>query len=158
MEPELLPSSGDRILQGLMGSATAPTTPASLEKPAPTPSDRTAQIAQIAERLADRILVSDRSHNAAAEVRIQLRESVLQGAEISIRHEQGQLVVGFNVADTGVARQLSPQADDLQRVLAEKLNEPVRIEVNVSSQDSGGPGDGRSRNRRDPREEWSVED
>lgn len=115
---------------------------------------------QIAERLAQRILVSDSTHTTHSEVRIQLRESVLQGAEIALCHDQGQLVVTFNVADSDMAHWLAPRTDHLQQTLANRLNEPVRIEVNVSSQNTGDqdtPGDGRSRNRRDLRDEWDTE-
>jgi type III secretion system needle length determinant len=150
----LLPS-GDRILQGLFGQ---PYPSAPLATPSPvSSSDR---MDQLAERLAQRILVSDRTHTGDSEVRIQLRETVLQGAEITFRRDQGQLVVSFNVVDAHVAQQLSPQTDDLQRILATRLDTSVRIEVNVSSGEAGGqgsPGDGRSRNRRDLRDEWDMD-
>jgi type III secretion system needle length determinant len=147
--------SGDRILQGLFGQ---PYPSAPLATPSPvSSSDR---MDQLAERLAQRILVSDRTHTSDSEVRIQLRETVLQGAEITFRRDQGQLVVSFNVVDAHVAQQLSPQTDDLQRILATRLDTSVRIEVNVSSGETSGqgsPGDGRSRNRRDPRDEWGMD-
>lgn len=156
-EPEQ--PSGDRILQGFLGQPLQPTAPSLLEQTA-APISSSDRIEQLAERLAERILVSDRTHTTDSEVRIQLRESVLQGAEITLRHDQGQLVVTFNVTQSDTAGLLLPQTDDLQRALTNKLNESVRIEVNVSSQSAGGqnsPGDGRSRNRRDPRDEWGIE-
>lgn len=159
LEPEQ--SSGDRILQSLFGQPPQRAAPSLLEQIPPpiSSSDRIDRIDQLAERLAQRILVSDRTHTTDSEVRIQLRESVLQGAEITLRHDQGQLVVTFNVTQSDTAGLLLPQTDDLQRALANKLNESVRIEVNVSSQTTGGqnsPGDGRSRNRRDLRDEWDM--
>lgn len=159
-EPEQ--SSGDRILQNLFGQSLHPTAPSLLEQTSSpiSSSDQIDRIDQLADRLAQRILVSDRAHTTDSEVRIQLRESVLQGAEISLRHDQGQLVVTFNVTHSDTAGLLLPQTDDLQRALANKLNESVRIEVNVSSESSSGqdkPSDGRSRNRRDLRDEWDRE-
>lgn len=151
--------AGDRILQGLFGSPLQSTDPFPLDSTA-TPAVNHDRIEQLADRLAERILVSDRTHTTDSEVRIQLRESVLPGTEITLRHDQGQLVVTFNVAQADTAGMLAPQTDDLQRALANKLNESVRIEVNVASQDSGGQGssgDGRSRNRRDPRDEWGTD-
>lgn len=151
--------AGDRILQGLFGSPLQSTDPFPLDSTT-APVVNHDRIEQLADRLAERILVSDRTHTTDSEVRIQLRESVLPGTEITLRHDQGQLVVTFNVAQADTAGLLAPQTDDLQRALTNKLNESVRIEVNVSSQDSGGqgsPGDGRSRNRRDPRDEWGMD-
>ncbi len=152
-------SAGDRILQGLFGSPLQSTDPLPLDSTT-APVANHDRIEQLADRLAERILVSDRSHTTDSEVRIQLRESVLPGTEITLRHDQGQLVVSFNVTQADTASLLMPQTDDLQRALTQKLNESVRIEVNVSSQESGGqgsPGDGRSRNRRDPRDEWGTD-
>lgn len=153
----LLPS-GDQILQGLLGLPTVPTAP-SETAPSDSGGDRLDRIEQLADRLAQRILVTDRAHITDSEVRIQLRESVLQGAEITIRRDEGQLVVNFNVVAAHIAQRLSPQTDDLQRALAARLETSVRIEISVSSPDAGsqsGSGDGRSRNRRDPREEWET--
>ena len=155
------PPTGDRILQGLLGQPAQPTTPF-LDQPASpvSSSDRIHQVDELADQLAQRILVSDRTHTTDSEVRIQLRDTVLQGTEIIIRRDQGQLVVNFNVTDAYVAQQLSPRTNDLQQALSTKLDTSVRIEVNVSSQDTGGQGssgDGRSRNRRDPNEEWGME-
>jgi len=149
--------SGDRILQGFFGQPPAP-----LATPSPpsSSSNQIDRIEQLAERLAERVLVSDRTYATDSEVRIQLRESVLQGAEITIRRDQGQLVVSFNGVNAHLAQQLLPQTDDLQRALATRLDTTVRIEVNVSSGETGGqgsPGDGRSRNRRDPRDEWGAD-
>ncbi|WP_155451035.1 type III secretion HpaP family protein [Allochromatium palmeri] len=117
-------------------------------------SDRIEQIERLGERLAQRILVSDRRQVGESEVRIQLRESVLQGGEIRLRQEHGQLVVSIQIPSTDLARQLSGQTDALQQTLANRLETQVRVEVQVVDVRNAGndsnPGDGRSRNRRDP--------
>ncbi|NJN46468.1 MAG: hypothetical protein HC808_08315 [Candidatus Competibacteraceae bacterium] len=160
---------GDRILQGLMGTDPTPTQPTS-ENVTSTSGDR---ISDIADKLAQRILVSDPSSTSDSEVRIHLRDSVLQGSEVTVRQEQGQLVVGFNVPNNDVQQQLQPHTDNLQQILGDKLNQPIRVEVNVQSggADSGGAGsggssggggqrsgsdqnDGQSRNRREWQDEW----
>lgn len=151
--------SGDRILLGLgQHGATVENTPISATSATQT-SDRIEQIERLGERLAQRILVSDRSHIGDSEVRIQLRESVLQGGEIRLRQEQGQLVVSIQVPSADLARQLSGQTDALQQTLANRLETSVRVEVQVvGARDAGndaGTGDGRSRNRRDP---WDTYD
>jgi hypothetical protein len=88
-----------------------------------------------------------------------LRESVLQGGEIRLRQEHGQLVVSIQIPSTDLARQLSVQTDALQQTLANRLETSVRVEVQVvGARDTGndaGPGDGRSRNRRDP---WDTDE
>ncbi|MEZ5582393.1 MAG: type III secretion HpaP family protein [Candidatus Competibacteraceae bacterium] len=156
-------ASGDRILQGMMGTGPTPTPP-TVDNPVSAPSDR---IGDIADKLAQRILVSDPSSTSDSEVRIHLRDSVLQGSEVTVRQEQGQLVVGFNVPNNEVHQQLQPHTDNLQQLLGDKLNQPVRVEVNVQSGGAGGggqsgsgqsgggsQGDGHSRNRRDWLDEW----
>ena len=113
------------------------------------------RIGELAERLAQSILVSDRSQIGQSEVRIRLQESVLSGTEIRFRHDQGQLVISFEVLEPEVARQLATQAEDLQHSLADKLDTSVRLEINDASREAGTdgrPGDGRSRNRRNPQE------
>lgn len=146
--------TGDRILQGLSRhSAAVENTPTPATSATRT-SERIEQIERLGERLAQRILVSDRSQVGDSEVRIQLRESVLQGGEIRLRQEHGQLVVSIQVPSTDLARQLSGQTDTLQQTLANRLETPVRVEMQVvGARDTGndaGTGDGRSRNRRDP--------
>ncbi|MEE4377502.1 MAG: type III secretion HpaP family protein [Candidatus Competibacteraceae bacterium] len=153
-------ASGDRILQGLMSPGPIQPT---VENTAPATSNK---IGDLADKLAQRILVSDPANSTHSEVRIQLHDSVLQGTEVTVRQEQGQLVVGFSVPNNDVNQQLLPHTDNLQQMLGDKLNQPVRVEVNVQSggADSGGAGgggqrgsgdqnDGHSRNRRDW-DEW----
>ncbi len=143
-----LQQGGERILQGMLA-------PGAPEAPVEgTPSSATDHISEIADKIANRVLVSDKSASTDSEVRIQLNDSTLRGSEISIRHDQGQVVVGFTVPDSQVSGQLTPHTDDLQRSLEQRLNEPVRVEVNVHSGGSDSQGDGRSRNRRDAWEEW----
>jgi type III secretion system needle length determinant len=111
-------------------------------------------LTDLTHRLAERVLVSDRSENTDTAVRIQLRDSVLAGAEISIHRDQGQLMVSFHVTDPAVARQLQTHVGDLQRQLSDKVQQPVNIQVNISGNASDSGGDGRSRNRRDWISEW----
>jgi uncharacterized protein involved in exopolysaccharide biosynthesis len=63
-------------------------------------------------------------------------------------------VVSIQVPSADLARQLTGQTDTLQQTLANRLETSVRIEVQVVSaratSNDASPGDGRSRNRRDP--------
>jgi len=152
--------SGDQILQGLVSQSPVEPT---ADNTAPTVSDR---ISEIADRLADRILVSDRSQTGESEVRIRLRGATLQGTEISIRHDQGQLVVNFNVPNADVRNTVLPQTDNLQQHLMTRLNEDVRVEVSTDTgsgsgqQQGSGSGqqqDRGSRNRREYSDEWDAD-
>ncbi len=150
---------GDRILQGLVQHPTS-----ALAVPAPPAGDqRLSQIETLAGRLAERILVSDRSTPGQSEVRIQLRDTVFEGAEIHLRQEQGGIRITLHAPNAEVARQLSSQGEQLQNALAQRLDTQVRVEVQVRPEAGpvgmrdpgaeGNSGDGRSRNRRDPWEQ-----
>ncbi|MCP3877888.1 MAG: hypothetical protein GY701_05765 [Sulfitobacter sp.] len=145
------PLDGDCILQGMQSPRGADTP---LES---APSTATDRISEIADKIANRIMVTDKSVSTDSEVRIQLNDSTLRGSEISIRRDQGQVVIGFTVPDSQVSSTLTPHTDDLQRSLEQRINEPVRVEVNVQSGGSDSQGDGRSRNRRDAWEEWKQD-
>ena len=147
-------TTGDQILQGLMARGTA-----DQQALADPPSAAANHIDALADRLAQRILVSDRSLNTDSAVRIQLRDSVLGGAEITIERAQGQLNVAFNVADSAVGQYLHANVDDLQRQLGDKIKEPVSVQVNIGGGNtSGGGSDGRSRNQRDLEAEWQHDE
>lgn len=139
-----LQGMGDQILQGL--TAPLPQTPNSAAHAA-TPGAE--QISELAQQLAQRILVSDTAHGDPAEVRIQLKSAVLDGAEVSIRQEQGQILVSFHVNSDQAKQALSPQLGHLQQLLNERLQPSVRVELHSQTDASQEQNDGRSRNRRD---------
>lgn len=144
-------AAGDQILRGLLGGG------ASAEADKKQRSSIGDRISEIAQRLADRILVSDPSKTGDSEVRIHLRDAVLQGSEITFRHDQGQLIVAFNVPTSGMQDQLLQQTGNLQQQLETRLHENVRVEVNVQADSSGSQGEGRSRNQRDIIDEWDPD-
>jgi len=128
--------------------------PPSLESGSGSDSGR---ISELADKLADRILVTDRSASTDSEVRIKLNESVLQGAEITLRRDQGEIVIQMTVANGDLREQLQPHTGNLQYSLEKRLDAPVRIQVNVQTDAGDSSGDGRSRNRRDLRDEWGQD-
>jgi len=127
----------------------------------PASVDTSERISKLMDQVADRVLVSHRSSSTDPEVRIKLRQTVLQGTEITIHHEQGDLVVSLSVGSRELGEQLLANTGTLQSGLMDRLHEPVRVEVavrpesgrNDGAENEGGQSDGRSRNRRDPREE-----
>ncbi|MCB1804799.1 MAG: hypothetical protein KDJ99_06510 [Candidatus Competibacteraceae bacterium] len=142
-------AAGDQILQGMLSQTVV--SDQAVSKQSAATGDH---IAELANRLAERVLVSDRSVSTDSTVHIQLRDSVLAGSEITLNRDQGQLVVSFNVSDAAVGQQLHSHTDDLQRQLSDKIKEPVSIQVNVGSNTADSGGDGRSRNQRDLNAEW----
>lgn len=155
-----MPSAGDRVLQGLQGTLTQPALSPAAPAVVPATTTTETHLDRIAEQLAQRVLVSERSTSGASEVRIQLRESVLQGTEIRLTRQQGELKIQFHVPNADLARQLGGQTDGIQQMLSARLNEPVRIDIAIASPssraDTGQPGDGHSRNRQDPYEAWHA--
>jgi len=160
--------AGDRILQGLQGASDPTGIGPTKEVSAPADAQT---LSELVDKLADRVLVSQRSVTADSTVRIRLQQTVLQGSEITIHREQGELVVSLAVGSRELGEQLQADLGKLQSGLQNRLNEPVRVKVDVrtdsgDSQDrgtdgrdtDGDPGDGRSRNRRDPQEELEQPD
>lgn len=148
-------SYGDHILQNLHSSV--PNNPEESIVANNNNMNMLERIDQIANRLAQRILVTDRTQNNTDEVRIQLHETFLQGAEITIRRASGNIEIYFNTRDIETVQQLLPHADDLQSYLSKRLNTPVRVEVQdmlTASSGHGQSGDERSRNRYSADEIW----
>lgn len=142
-------AEGDQILQGMLNQRIA-----NDQTVSKSPDTLDNHIADLANRVAERILVSDRAVSTDSAVHIQLRDTVLAGSEISIHRDQGQLVVLFNVPDSAIGQQIRTHVGDLQRQLSDKIQQPVNIQVNVGSNATDSGGDGRSRNQRDLNVEW----
>ncbi|MFO1349155.1 MAG: type III secretion HpaP family protein [Gammaproteobacteria bacterium] len=146
--PALAP--GDLLLRSLHGMPEP-----EIVAPAPAPAGDS-RVSEIAEKVASRILVADRS-TGAPEVRITLHESFLNGAEVRIRRDEGQVIVEFMLPNVDSQRFLHERRDDLQNVLKERLGDEVRVEIHAQDPERGNP-DGRSRQRRSIRDEWYGEE
>lgn len=140
---------GDSILRSLHAKPES----ASASAVAPTAPDP--GLGEIAEKVATRILVADRS-TGAPEVRITLNQSFLNGAEVRVRQDGGKTVIEFNSLSPEAQNFLQQRGDDLQKTLQDRLGGEVRVEIR--SQDTGrDPQDGRSRQHRSVQEEWEAE-
>ncbi|GEM_PF-3421471 len=151
--PDSIPTAplalGDSILRSLQGRSnteSAPATPSAA-------SDTT--IGEIAEKVASRILVTDRS-TGTPEVRITLNESFLNGAEVRVRQDGGQLVVELNSPNPESQAFLRERGNDLQQALQERLGGEVRVEIRSQDTARDQP-DGRSRQQRSVQDEWEAE-
>ncbi|WP_142848233.1 type III secretion HpaP family protein [Telmatospirillum sp. J64-1] len=144
-QPQSLPNPFDLLRPGTMPS-TAPAA-------APSPL-ASADLTALADTVAERILVSDENADGSQEVRIQLKENVLPGTEIRLRHEGGRLVVELVCANADSLRFLDSQRDGLSSLLNSRLKDEVQVRVTPAGpgEGSGQPQDGRSR------EEYLAED
>lgn len=111
---------GDYILRGLHSSAA---------EPAPPPDTSSASIVELAERLAQRILVSTPTQSDQREVRIQLHDGLAANAEFRVTHDvQGVLQVTVIAPPEGMTFWRRQQGD-LQRHLRDRLPDTVRVNL-----------------------------
>ena len=103
---------------------------------------------ELAEQIADRILVSMPDSSAPGEVRISLKQSVLDGSDVRIFHEGGELKVVF-VAETESAQRLLVNVkEQFQQTLGERLQDQrVHVEVEASARGGASREDNRGRSR-----------
>ena len=151
--PDPIPTAplalGDSILRSLQGRSNTESAPAT------PPAAPDAAIGEIAEKVASRILVADRS-TGAAEVRITLNGSFLNGAEVRVRQDGGRLVVEFTAPSPESQTLLRERGNDLQQALQARLGDAVRVEIRSQEAGRDHP-DGRSRQRRFVQDEWETE-
>ncbi len=124
-------------------------------------------ISDIAEKIVDRILVSNTSmNNSKDEVRLMIKNSVLPETEVRISRHGGQLEIQLVTKDTDAYRLLNERADGLQYFLKERLrNNEVNVRLQfdeagaeAGNNHSGRDSDGRSRNRRNLADEVEGQD
>ena len=103
---------------------------------------------ELAEQVADRILVSMPDSSAPGEVRISLKQSILDGSDVRIFHEGGELRVVF-VAETESAQRLLVNIrEQFQQTLGERLQDQrVHVEVEAPARGGASREDSRGRSR-----------
>ena len=139
-EPPQVVSLGDAILQAFSKGDVATV-------PAADPA-RSANLDQIVQQVADKILISDPS-SGMREVRITLKDSILQGTEVRITQEAGKLQVQFVTTSPRSQELLAQNQAALQDRLGVKLNkQDVVVQVEFDPQGQGESQDGRSRQQR----------
>ena len=135
------PFSGDALLRGLGASYT----PIEAQQAA-APGSQDAST--LAAELAERILVSTDNRAGGSEVRIALKDSVLQDTEIILRREGERLVVQLASGNPASLDALRLAQDDLRNKLL-ALDRDISVEVLDSrdreGEDESGHSHGRSR-------------
>ena len=107
----------------------APVQPAEAAAPPAISSELVADIAQ-------RILVSAAEHGQDKEVRIQVKDTVLNDTEVVISRQKGELVVVFETRSHTDNVLLSNSRDAMTATLQAALDGPVRIDINAESPDT----------------------
>ena len=129
-------TTGDAILRGLQGSQSAPAATGAMAKPD----------ADAAQNIVDRILVSTHTADGSNEIRIQLKEDILQGTEIRLNKTEGHLSVALVTNDTNSHAFLASHKHGLQEQLCKNFDN--RVDVQLIFDEQGEPHDGRSRQQR----------
>ena len=125
--------------------ASPQTTAAAVAKQIPATRD----INQIAQQVADRILVSSPNAKTNPEVRIQLNDSYLQGSDVRVFREGGELRIVFVAQSADTANYIAQNRDSMQQALSSRLpGEQVAVSIETTNpRQSGEENQGRSRQR-----------
>ncbi len=146
------------------GDLTGVVAPAQVTESAPTAAPEAvpapaAHVAEVARQVADRVLVSVPRPGASDEVRITLNQSVLDGSDIRIFREAGELRVVFVAQTESAQRFLADHRDVLQQTLGDRLRDD-HVQVQVETPDRRGAAredaEGRSRQRYVPQDDSEL--
>ena len=103
---------------------------------------------ELAEQVADRILVSMPDSSAPGEVRISLKQSILDGSDVRIFHDGGELRVVFVAETESAQRFLANNKELMQQTLGERLQDQrVHVEVEAPARGGASREDNRGRSR-----------
>ena len=111
--------------------------------------------AELVDQVADRILVSTPKPDSSGEVRISLKQSILDGSEVRIFHEKGELKVVFVAESESAQRFLAHNKGHFQQTLGERLQDQ-RVHVEVEASNRGGTS--REENRGRSRQQYVRQD
>jgi hypothetical protein len=109
-------------------------------------------IKSIGVEVAERILASNAALDAKQEVRISLRENILQSTEVIVSKDGKMLAVNFYTAAAESASLLAAKQAELRLHLLNNLSDVNDVDVNIFQEqgaDSSGTGDSRDGRSRD---------
>jgi type III secretion system needle length determinant len=134
--------------------------------PVEPPSAPNSSLSDMVQQVADRILVGDSGDTGQPEVRIMLKNEVLDGTEVRISENAGAYEITFVADNKDVENFLANRQEQISTALGEKLDREIKVAVtdrdgtpNQSGdergrqQGQGQPDDGRSRNQRSVQDE-----
>ena len=139
--------SGDQILRGM---AVAPSAQA-VGTASPSAPEPSSGVSEVIEKIADQVLVS-KPDAQNTEIRVKLKSSLLEGAEVSLQREPGGgLLVKFDTSSYAAAQRIDGFSEHLKQHMESRTSQAVRVVVHTQTESQT---DGRSRNRRDP---WDID-
>jgi hypothetical protein len=127
--------------------------------PIPVAPPRAAEtMVQLAKDMVREILIGEATFGGKSEIRMQLQESVLAGAEVMIVRDGESLRVVFHVADGQMANLISQNQTVLRDALLEERFQLTDVQIATWQDGTAGgeQGQGRSRGQRDAYEEWRM--
>jgi type III secretion system needle length determinant len=133
-----------------MGHIAHPGSSASVDAPQATPDTAAAahDIGEVAKQIAERILVTAPGSGTHQEVRIQLKSSVLDGSDVRIFREGGELKVVFVAGGKDAENFIEQNKGQLQQALGDRLKDE-RIQISVETRQGSAAesehNEGRSR-------------
>lgn len=115
-----------------------------------------AELSKVVEEIANRILVSNPADQLGGEVRIELKQSVLEGSDVRIFREHGELNIVVVARDEFAHRMVADYQGHLLRELSGRLpDEQIRMEI---EQPRGSQATGREANDGRSRQQYAHPD
>ena len=135
---ETRPEAGVEAQQDLQQLLATQVTQARMATPAQRAeaSAPAAISSELVSDVAQRILVSAGQHGQDKEVRIQVKDTVLNDTEVVISRQKGELVVVFETRSHTDNVLLGNSRDAITAALQEALDGPVRIDINAETPDT----------------------
>ena len=143
-----MPTSENVVLANVTVNQIENVVPTSLEG---KKSDAVTLTQQIKDQVIDRILISTNDINADKEVKITLSPRILENTEVSFKKNGQALSIQFVSTKSDSLYFLQNNQTNLQTYLRTELKQfnDVAITIKKAEENTGQPGDGRSRNRYD---------
>ncbi len=139
---------GASILQGMSNipSNNLSHTPSVTASHQAAPTSTSLQ--ELVQDVAERILVSKGENGEKGEVRIQLKNGMLQNTEVRVQVVDGRTQISFVSDNVDSLNMLHQRANDLQNGLKHRLGADVQVNVMSTQDRQRDDQDGRSRNQR----------
>ncbi|MCY4337200.1 MAG: hypothetical protein OXD47_00175 [Gammaproteobacteria bacterium] len=91
---------------------------------------------ELVDKVAERILVTVNNLDQNKEVRILVKDTVLQNTEVALKYEEGRLVVNFMTQSAADNSLLTNNSQTLKESLQQALGGEVRVDVNADTGDA----------------------
>lgn len=135
-------SPGAGILGGMSRGAQAPAQMAGAGQ-----AGQAGQLGELAQEIASRVMVSKGDANSAGEVRIQLKDGMLQNTEVRVSVLDGKTQITFVSGNMDSANMLHQRSGDMQTELSKRLGDNVEVKVMSEDEARQSDQDGQSRNK-----------